>query len=270
MLFQFDNYKDFLREWIEKQPSKGRGEIAKLGQFLNISPSLVSTILNSDRHFSVEQACELCEYFKLDRLECDYFIALVSFEKAGSEKLKKFWTHQKREILKRSKQVEARIKFEKNLTPEQQTQYYSHAVFSQIRVLSTLEVGISKAELESFIKLPSARLNDALDFLLEAQLISEKAGRYTATDKIVHVNKESPHFLRHHMNWRLLQLQQVSSTSDEDVTYTFPCTLNKEDFKKIKTLLVEAITKSHQIVRASPAESFACLTIDFISYFSKS
>lgn len=269
MVFQYDSYKQFIRQWIESQPSKGRGEIAKLGQSLNVSPSLISAILTTDRHFSAEQACELTEYFNLKKIESDYFIALVSHEKAGSEKLKKFWAQQKREILKKSQEVKSRVEFEKILTSEQQTQYYSHAIYSQIRVLSTLENGISFSELIGLIKMPENRLNNAIEFLLEAKLIMKNNESYVATEKMVFVNKESPDYLRHHMNWRLQQLQQVTSTTETDLTFTFPCTLSQSDFKNIKVLLVEAIAKTSHVIRDSPPEEFACLTIDFISYFNK-
>lgn len=269
MIFQFENYKEYLKVWIETQPNRGRGLIAEFGKFLNISPSLVSAILNSDRHFSVEQACELCEYLKLDKIESEYFIALVSYDKSGSEKLRKFWSEQKKQILKKTNQVKSRIKFDKILSEEQIVQYYSHAFYSQIRVLGTLEGGISLEQIAALVPLPKYRFNEVIDFLLETELIQITDGIVKSTDKVIHVNKESIHYLKHHANWRLQQLQQVTSAQESDITYTFPCTLNQEDFKKIKSLLTDVITKSHQIIRHSPAEEFACLTIDFISYYSK-
>ncbi len=267
MIFLYQDYKLFLRSWISSQESNGRGIIAKIALHLNVSASLISTILNSDeRHFAVEQACDLAEFLKLSNLESEYFIALVSYEKAGSEKLRKYWNQQRKKILKESEQVKSRIQIDKTLTDTQQAQYYSHAIYSQIRVLCTLDRGLSNLELNQFIKLPTERIQSAIDFLIETQLLTINEGRYFASDSVIHISKDSPHYLRHHMNWRLQQLQQVTSISNDDITYTFPCTLNKSDFKKIKTILLEAISQSQKIVKGSPAEDMACLTIDFISY----
>lgn len=267
MVLGYDNYKRYLRDWMDKQTHGGRGEVARLAEFLNVSPSLISTILNSDRHFSVEQACELTEHLSIAGIEADYFVALVSFEKAGSEKLRKYWSQQKRKILTESEQLKQRIKHEKRLTHEEQNLYYSQSLYSQIRVLSTLDHGVSLGDLHHAIKLPPAKIQEAVTFLLQTGLIEEKNQRYFATNQMIHINKESTNYLRNHMNWRLQQLQQVVSVDNTDLTYTFACTLNRTDFERIKKMLTDAITESHKIVRESPAEEMACLTIDFISHF---
>lgn len=270
MIFRYEDYKFFLKSWIDQQESKGRGQVAKLAEYLDISPSLVSTILNTDRHFSVEQACEISEYLKLSLPESDYLVALISYEKAGSEKLKKYWRAQKKKILKESEQIKSRIKYEKTLSPEQQNQYYSQSIYSQIRVLTTLEGGVTFAQIKSLIKVDDYQIHSVIQFLLDADLVVLKNENYHSTNQVVHINKESSNYLRHHMNWRLLQIQNVNLTENEDVTYTFPCTLNKSDFTKIKKMLLDVISKSHQVVRESPAEEMACLTIDWVSLFRPS
>ncbi len=269
MVFKYTDYKIFLREWMDQQVSKGRGEIALLATYLNVSASLVSGIMTTDRHFSIEQACEISEYLGLSEIESEYFICLVSSEKSGSEKLKRHYSKLRRRLLKESLKVKSRIKFEKILTDEQQNQYYSNPLYSQIRVLSTLDLGISKSEILNLILANSFEVNDAIIFLLDAGLISEKVDRYFSTDQVIHISKESPNYLRHHMNWRLQQLGRVGLSENNDVNYTFPCTLSLEDFKKVKDVLMELISKSNKIIRASPAEEMACLTIDWISYAKK-
>jgi uncharacterized protein (TIGR02147 family) len=264
--FQYDDYKEFIRSWIQAKPSKGRGEVAKLAGHLNISPSLVSAILTGDRQFSMEHAVDLAEYLNLTTLETEYFLSLVSLEKSGSEKLKKYWRQQKKEILKRSEQIKSRLIFQKSLSEENKNQYYSHVIYSYIRVLGTLKNGVSRIDLARKTKFDERSIGEAVEFLIDCGLINESQGFIKSTDQTVHINKETIHYLRHHLNWRIQQLNQISSSTNQNVTYTFPCTLNESDFDQIKQILLTAIARSHEIVKASPAQEMACLTIDWIKY----
>lgn len=269
MIFSYDNYKAFLKAWIRTRPRKGRGEIKEIAKCLKVSSTLISAILNGTRQLSIEQACEVAEYCGLKKLQADYFIALVSFERAGSQKLKAHLVEQIKDIKLQSEKIEKRLNFEKSLSVENSTIYYSNPIYSMVRILSTLENGVSLQEINEVVKLSSSKVQSVLEFLQKSGLILQKDNRYFASERSVHVQKDSQFYLQHHKNWRIQQLTQVTETKEDDVIYTCPCTIDSESFQKIRKMLLKVIEDSHEIMRTAPAQEVACLTIDFISYSKK-
>jgi len=55
-------------------------------------------------------------------------------------------------------------------------------------------------------------------------------------------------------------------SSNSNLHFTCPCTLSRDDFEKIKSILLDSISKTHKLIDQSPAETMACLTIDLINY----
>lgn len=268
-IFTYEEYKQYLRDWIEHRPKKGRGEINAMATHLDINSSLLSAILNTERNLTTEQAFDLNNYLGHGELESDYFMALVSIERAGTYKLKDYYLKKKQNILKKSEKIKSRIKFENPITEEERIIYYSQSLYSIVRILSTLDKGITLVELIGLTKKKQEQLLEVIKNLIEFGLITERDGHYFATNKNIHISKESPHYTYHRSNWLLEQLQHSPNTSKEDLNFTCPCTLSRSDFDKIKKILLDSISKTHKIIDASPAEGMACLTIDFISYLDK-
>jgi len=78
-----------------------------------------------------------------------------------------------------------------------------------------------------------------------------------------HLESTSPLIQKHHSNWRLKALQRSDSLDPEELMYTSPVSLSREDFKIIREDLVLMIKKVLDRVHPSPAEEVACLNIDF-------
>ncbi len=269
-IFTYEDYKLYLRDWIEQRPKKGRGEINAMAVHLGINSSLLSAILNTERNLTTEQAFDLNIYLGHEELESDYFLTLVSIERAGTYKLKDYYLKQKQNILKMTEKIKSRIQYENAITEEERVVYYSQSLYSLVRILSTLEQGITLSELIGLTKKKRQQLLDVIKNLIEFGLITERDGHYFATNKNIHISKESAHYTHHRSNWLLEQLQHSPNSSKEDLNFTCPCTLTRSDFEKIKKILLDSISKTHKIIDASPAEGMACLTIDFISYLDKS
>jgi uncharacterized protein (TIGR02147 family) len=265
-IYQFDHYKDYLVAWIESQKNNGRGQINIIANAINIKPSLLSAILSTERNITMEQAIELNQYFKHEELESEYFIILVSLDRAGTYKLKDHYLKQKAVILKKSEKIKSRIKFENSVTEEQRTKYYSKSLYSLIRILSSLEAGISLEDIMKLTKENNSQVKDAIEDLLEFGLIREQDKKFFSTNKNIHIGKESPHYIHHRSNWLLEQMQKSPSSSSRNLNFTCPCTISLNDFEKIKSILLDSIAKSHAVIDQSPAEMMACLTIDFLSY----
>ena len=53
--------------------------------------TLLSMIISGQRELSFEQAYDLSQYLQHTPLESEYFLALVQFERAGNQRLRKYF-----------------------------------------------------------------------------------------------------------------------------------------------------------------------------------
>src|ERR1039457_3217815 len=83
-LFEFDNYKEFVRKKLRGTTNKGHGQYSRIAEHLSIHTSMVSQVFGGEKHLTFEQACGICNYFGFTELETDYFIALVQLDRAGT------------------------------------------------------------------------------------------------------------------------------------------------------------------------------------------
>jgi len=99
-ILKYDNYKSYLRDWIDSQEKKGRGQLKLMAEHLGVKASLLSAILNTERNITMEQAFELNSFLQHDEIQSEFFIILVSVDRAGTYKLKDYFLNQKSIVLK--------------------------------------------------------------------------------------------------------------------------------------------------------------------------
>src|ERR1700733_19454 len=87
-VFDYKEYKRYLRDFIRSQPSGGHGLRSKIAEALSCHITYVSQVLNKGAHFSLEQADELSRFLGHTKDEGNYFLLLVQVERAGTTSLK--------------------------------------------------------------------------------------------------------------------------------------------------------------------------------------
>lgn len=90
-IFEFSEFRPFLQHWIESRPRKGWGEGQKIAAATGLSSTMVSQVLKGEKPLGTDQAANLGEYIGLGEKEMDYFLVLVEFDRAASEKLRKIY-----------------------------------------------------------------------------------------------------------------------------------------------------------------------------------
>jgi plasmid maintenance system antidote protein VapI len=123
-IFEYSDYKSFLRDQILVLPKKGRGEINRMAKHLRVHPTLISQVLNGTRDFSAEQIYSLCGYFGLQQLESDYLVLLLQFERAGTSEFKKYYTKKIDELKLASLNISKRLTQNKKLTDYEYSIFY--------------------------------------------------------------------------------------------------------------------------------------------------
>ncbi len=261
-LFSFNQPRALIRYWLSTLPQKGRGKITDIGAALNVSPNQVSQMLSGHRKMTLEHAVELADFMKLTPTESDFFIALVEFENAGTNKLKNYWKAKADSIRKTGLSVQMNIKPEKELDELAKAQFYSSHLFSLVRLYCSVGKGKTVEEICEAFNLERSATSEILNFLIAEGLVVYKNGIHKMGLQSTHVPQGSPYLYRHHTNWRIESLKHLDKVRDEELVFTCPCSLDEKTFVKLKEKFLQLISEAGDLVRASDSDEVACINID--------
>ncbi len=261
-VFEFADYKLFLRTHLASLPQKGRGEIGRMAAHLRVHPTLISQVLRGRKDFTPEQIQMVCSYFGFQALESDYLIQLVHQERAGTSELKKYYAKKCEELKRKSLDVASRIKEHRSLTDLERSVFYSNWIYSAIRLFTSVAEGQSLDAVAKRFALTRTQASEILSFLSAAGLCTEEAGVFKLGSQHTHLDSSSPFLNRHHSNWRLRSLHRSDHLTTEEMMFTSPFSVSTADFLKIREELVEVIRSTSKVIKHSPAEEVACMNID--------
>ncbi|MGE3609360.1 MAG: DUF4423 domain-containing protein [Bacteriovoracaceae bacterium] len=262
-IFDFSDYKSFLRNLM---PSSGesRGLKSKLAQALGCQLSFVSLVLTQTHtHFSPEHGKGVCEFFKLTEDETNFFMLLLSKQRAGSKTLENFYDSQIKKILQDREAIKSRIKGSGEISKEDQALYYSEWYFTALHMILRSENKIDLMKVSDALGVPYEKINKAIDFFIRTGIIKIKDNRYIVQDIRFHIDENSAWLNLHHRNWRQKAIQNLDHKRKDDLNYTVVTSISEEVAKKIKHLLLEAIQKSEPLIKEAPDQTVYNLNIDF-------
>lgn len=265
-IFEFSEYKLFLKTWIKSQPNGGRGLIRKMADHLRISSTMMSHILSGDKDFSFEAANDLGAFLGLDEQESDYFLLLLSYAKAGSFSLRERYKKKIKIEQKKATEISKRVKADKDLPEVAKTIFYSNWLYTGIRNLTACEQFQNVDQIADYLNLPRATIHKVIDFLVKNDLCLERNGKIIPGPKQTHVDHLSPLVSRHHQNWRLEGFTKMIDVEDKNLFFTAPMSLSYEVAETIRQKLPGYIEEIIKLVRPSPSEVVRCLNIDWFEY----
>jgi uncharacterized protein (TIGR02147 family) len=263
-LFETKSVRAFLKDKIERLPRRGRGEASRIAKHLGISSTLMSHILSGARQLTVEQGELVTDYFSFSALETDFFLFQLQFERAGTSRLQAYWRKKLEKVRAESKILVNRIERERVFTESEKAVFYSSAIYSAVRLYtSTHDRGRALDEISRRFSLSRAHAGKIIAFLMESGLVEERGGYFRMGPQSTHLEKDSPHVVKHHTNWRLKALQSAESLGDSELMFTSPASLSREDFESLRERMVLFIKDYLKTAQASPAEEVACFNLDF-------
>ena len=262
--FDYDDYREYLKDYIEALPKKGRGFAGNLAKEIGVSPVIVSQVLNGLRSFSLEQAYATAEVLGLNELDKEYFLTLVNLDRAGTQALSKHFESRKRELLSKHQEIKNRVKTKKELSDLAKATYYSNWYFVAIRLLVYREDINSIEDILRQVPLPRVKVEQALEFLEEYQLIDNKDGKYSWLGTATHISKDSYLVNRHHQNWRMKSQERLefAQNEDTDLFFTSPMMIDTETAKDLKKAILDFISAKQDQINDAPAETIFSLNTD--------
>lgn len=263
-LFESEDYREYLRNWIRSLPKNGRGEINKIAGLLNVNPTVISQTLSGVRDFSAEQTLELTDYMGLSELEADYFSTLVQIERASTKKLKDRLRSKVLKLRAESLQVAKRIQEHRSLSETDRARFYSNSIYAKVRLYCDVNGGQTLEAIRERFHLSRAKTQEILSFLISTRLCVEVAGVYRMGPQTTHLEATSPFITKHHTNWRLEAIHRAQDLPAEELMFSAPMSLSKEDFSRLRESMVTYIKTVIGEVKDSKSEDVACFNLDFI------
>lgn len=262
-IFDFREYKAYLRHRLRYMPKGGRGFKSVLAQHLGCQTSYVSQVLNKGADFSPEQAEMANEVLNHTALESRYFILLVEFARAGTEGLRRHYKKIIDEENHKQFLLSERIKVKEVLSEEDKSLYYSNCIFTCIHMLVSIPEYQTIEAIGRYLGLPKKVVLDILDKLVGFGCIVSVNGRYIMGPSRIHISSGSPMLLRHHTNWRVEALRRLQYHREDATRFTAISSVSKEDYNKIRKILISTVETYNKSIEESSAEELVCLNIDF-------
>jgi len=262
-IFEFSSYKVFVNQKIKVMPKRGRGQYLKIAKHLGVHTTMVSHIFKGDSNLSVEQGLALVSYFGLNRLETDYFIALIQVERAADQNSKGYFLGHLKGIKTKATSLQERLEQTTELSEKNQAIFYSHWYYSAIRLLTALPGFQSPETIAESLGLPIGQVRSVIDFLLKTGLCLEIKGKVSIGKTRTYIGRESPMVMRHHENWRKKSVQLMDRGDTNNLNFTNPITISQTDFEIIREKLICFLEDFRKTADPSPTERLCCLNIDW-------
>ena len=265
-VFDTLDYKFFLTTWVAERPGGGRGEYRRMAAGLGVSTTLISQVINGDKHFSLELASDLCDYLGLAEQDAQHFLLLIEWARAGTHGYRQRLQKRIEVAQAQAQKLSQRLDKDRDLTDAQSAVYYSSWVYTAITHLVACDSVTSDEALADRLRIPRVSVIRAIDFLLQAGILLKTKQSYTVNVKKTHLAADSPLVIKHHQNWRLQGFNRMGYASDEELFYTGPMSMSKETAQLVRRELPTVIEKIIRWVGPSPSEVVRCLNIDWFSF----
>jgi uncharacterized protein (TIGR02147 family) len=262
-LYQFDDYKAFLTQFVERSPGLGRGTYNRMAKFLGVNTTFVSQVIRGPKDFSVDQALLVSEFLGLGAEEEKYWLLLVQRDRCGHHKAKSFFTREISRMRAEARSLSSRVPKHHVVEAKDQAMFYSHYLYSAVRLLTGIKGYRSPSGIAERLGLTREKTGAILEFLVRVGLCRSVNGRYEIGPANTHVDKKSSWVGSHHTNWRLKAIENLPRLREDDLAFTAPLTVTPADAARIVDLLRETVERASKVVEGSEPEDLYCLNLDF-------
>jgi uncharacterized protein (TIGR02147 family) len=260
----YKDYRSYLKDYISQLPKNGRGFSARLADAIGVSPVIISQVLSDKRSFSLEQASDVANFIGLNRLEEEYFLELVQYDRAGSHRLKKFHERRLSDLKKKLQDVKNRVHAKKELDDKAKAFYYANWYLVAIRLLINNPQFHNPETLAEVLNLNLERVREALLFLEEYNLIEKIGDKYSWVGTSTHIPYDSPLVNRHHQNWRTQATKKMEQerAGETEIFFTAPMIIDRECAVKLRGMILKFIEESQAVSSKAPSKDLYCMNLD--------
>lgn len=261
LVFESADHFEFLRERLGGNAAP-RGIKTRFAKALLVQPAYLSQVLARKYSLSLEQADFANQFFDHDSDEADFFLALVSRDRAGTPSLRRHFELQLKTLVKKRLQVTERIGRKAQVSEEAKGIYYSSWLYSAVRVSCTIPQLRTRQAIADKLNMPPEVIGKVLDFLVANQILEKKETRYEPRESWTSLDKESPHIIKHHTNWRNQAIQHLEAQTDQDLHYSGIFSLDLATALRAKDRFLDFLSKQVKDFETAPEEDLFSVGVD--------
>ncbi len=262
-IFDFDDYKEFVKKKIDSMPKKGYGQFRKIALALNMSTVAISLVFKGERNLTEEQGLDLTEYLALTPKESQFFLLMLRKARAGSYKLAQYYQKELEGYQLQMQQLQHRLPQNIHLSESVKNRYYSDCLYAAFRIAVGIKDLQTLDALAKYFKLSIAKASDICDFLSENGFVIMQAGRILPTTQRFHLEATSHHIRWRQIQWRLKGFNKMELADNSNLFFTAPMCISSADAKRIKRELTQFIEDLSKSVGKSKPSVLYCLNIDW-------
>lgn len=260
-IYLFYDYKVYLQARIKKAEVK-HGFISRLAEAACCQRSYLSQVLNGPVQLTSDHALGLCQFFRFNDKETDYFLLLVSLARAGSLALKDRLQNKLERMRKEHTTLTERLDAKPITIAVPDAFYYSSWHWMAIHIISSIAEFQTIEAIAQRLHLPALLVQKTLEQLMQMGYVEKKKNGWTYLGGNLHLSHDSPSVVLHHNNWRQRSILDSAMINEESIHYTSVFTLSHRDLQFLKERLLVWIDESRKIIGPSPAEEMVCFCVD--------
>ncbi|MEQ1879082.1 MAG: TIGR02147 family protein [Bdellovibrionia bacterium] len=264
-VFDFDDYKTYVRAMIEQMPRHGHGQARKLALHLEVNSVVISQVLRGDKHFTPEQGYKVAGYFGLTDPQREFFLTLINKARAGTYELQQFYQVLLVKMRADSRKMKKQMIPARELTDEQKAVFYSSWHYSAVRFLIGLPDWNDVDKVAIRLNISKERVNEALEFLLECGLIRETKGAFELGVATTYSDPKSRTSSNNHRNWRLKALEKIGDLKETNMHYTAVICISQAEFEKIRAEFIQQIVSVVKRAENAEPDNVFCLGLDWFA-----
>jgi uncharacterized protein (TIGR02147 family) len=261
-VFEFRDYRPYL---MQRFGGDGRrtGDRSKAARAMDCHSTFVSHVLQGKVNLSLEQGDKLNDFFGHAEHEAHFFLLLLQKERAGTQKLRKYFEKQIERISEERAILSRRVPENQSISKEDEAAFYSSWLYGAAHVLISIPALQLKENLAAYLQIPLGKVTEILEFLVSLGLAENENGRYKMGASHVHLSDSSHHIGKHHTNWRMQAIRSLDLKKPEDLHYSAVVTLSKADAALIRNRLLSSLQENLETIRDSREEEGYVYCLDF-------
>lgn len=262
------NYKDYRIYLVSRLGQRGTrtGLRKRLAEHLGVHTTLVSQVLLGKAEFSLEQAEGCNIFFEHDENESEYFLLLVIKDRAGTVQLKNRFK-KKIELLRADQlNISKRISDSIEVTPLDQSKFYSSYLCSAIHVLVSIPEFQNFSSLAKKLNMEKQELREIVFFLEKIGAVVKNGDQLNYGPQHINLDKNSHLIQQHHTNWRIQAISSLAKSKKEDLHYSSILSLSKKDAYRIKDSILMNFEENVKIITSSKEEVAFVYNFDFYEF----
>lgn len=264
MIFDFADYKEFVRNRLQELPQGGRGQFQKMAKAAGMFPSNLSQVFNGEKQLTPEQGEAIAAHLQLTEAESDYFLLLIAQARAGSASLRARLGRQIQTLQKDNLQLAKRLPIDRAMDLAEKAVFYSNWYYSAIHLLTFIPELRSVDALAARLHLPRSLVQTVVNFLLDQGLCVAGPSGIEPGTKHTHLEASSPLIARHHANWRVKAIERQPLLHPlQELAYSGQLALSRADALKVRELCMRLVADARALVDPSPSEAAFCLNVDW-------